>query len=356
MKIWQLVGVLLICAAIFACSSKDEESKVSRQMSIAATAGEGFHDTLRYDDGRFTNVVNIAMGDSFGVWFSPQRNQPCSLIAVQYFFGDSAFSLSNTVLGFIKRVPRHHDRGLRLMETGVPVAAFRFSPLPGAQITSVHFSAWGQPIAGEICSDFFIGLSVDSAFSSVILRDSVGNYNPERSYRISAGDNSLATPLPFDLGVRAVFQYADSQPDTGKLAFELRWDKQNTDLDLYLVLPVSGDTVFWRDRTSASGGVLDVDDNDGYGPEKIVHPFFVQFADSMAQLGVHYYGPGNGRLTKASVLVYLDNMLCQTLGPCMLKPNDWWRAATIDLQVGRILSDSCRIAPLPAHARRLKRR
>jgi len=346
------LSLLIIWAAI-TCNSKKSEEDTATRFSVA-TATEAFLDTLRYDDGTLRDTVDaLAPLDMLGAWFSPRRDQPCSLVAVQYFFAGAPFSPTDSIHGFIKRVSRYHKGGLQLKNSGVALASFAFLPSPSGQVTSVDFGTWGRPIAGDICSDFFIGLSVDSAASLVMLADSVASHKPARSYRITAGD-SLVTPLPFDLGMRAVFQYADAEPDTGRLTFELRWNKQNTDLDLYLVLPVSGDTVFWNNRTSRSGGMLDVDDNDGYGPEKIKHPFFAQSPDTAAELAVYYHGPRQERATKVSVLDSLNDTLCQTIGPCVLRPYDWWRVAVIDLRDGSVLPDSCTIVSIPALARRRK--
>jgi hypothetical protein len=149
-------------------------------------------------------------------------------------------------------------------------------------------------------------------------------------------------PLPYDLAVRAIFKRTVISPDTGKFTFELRWDKKNTDLDLYLIL--HRDTVFWHKRSIGSIK-LDVDDNDGYGPEKIVCPIA---ADSSAVIGVHYYGPNSGPSTPGSVLVRKNNESLVTLGRCTLRPKDWWTVARIDLRTGQVTArDSCKIVRKP---------
>lgn len=57
---------------------------------------------------------------------------------------------------------------------------------------------------------------------------------------------------------------------TGEIQFRLEWDQPNTDLDLWVT--VQGETLKHSRKigtAGAIGGVLDVDDRDGYGPENI---------------------------------------------------------------------------------------
>ena len=54
---------------------------------------------------------------------------------------------------------------------------------------------------------------------------------------------------------------------TGDLQFNLTWNTAN-DVDLHVIEP-GGNEIDWTNTVSASGGELDVDDVDGYGPENI---------------------------------------------------------------------------------------
>jgi len=53
----------------------------------------------------------------------------------------------------------------------------------------------------------------------------------------------------------------------GDIQVTLTWDS-NADIDLYVMDPTQ-EWIWYRHKTSASGGWLDVDDTDGYGPENI---------------------------------------------------------------------------------------
>lgn len=56
----------------------------------------------------------------------------------------------------------------------------------------------------------------------------------------------------------------------GDVKFTLTWDT-DVDLDLYVTEP-SGDTIWYGNRSSTTGGQLDTDDRDGFGPENIFWP------------------------------------------------------------------------------------
>jgi len=335
---------LLVLCGIVACSSEKREEETTRTPTAIAAAAARF-DTLQYDDGVLnTRVREVRPGDTLGVWFTPPRTTPpCSLVAVQYFFGDSAGSPIDTVQGFVNRVARYPNGGAPLSQPGTTIVTFELMPRLIGQATTVSLT---RPLAVNDSADFFIGWvssRLDTATFPIGLRDDSTNYNPPRSYRFISPDS--IRPLPSDLGVRAIF--------TANLTFELRWDKKNTDLDLYLI--TARDTVFWDKRQSPAGGRLDVDDNDGFGPEKIRLPFGAHLPDS-AQLGVYYYGPATGKPTKASVLFYLNETQLRTIGPCTLKPRYWWNVAKVYLDSARIVvTDSCDTTYKPLLSRRRKR-
>lgn len=56
----------------------------------------------------------------------------------------------------------------------------------------------------------------------------------------------------------------------GSVQISLTWDT-TADLDLWVTDP-AGERIYYGNRSSATGGVLDVDDTDGFGPENIYWP------------------------------------------------------------------------------------
>ncbi|HXG39296.1 MAG TPA: hypothetical protein VNL36_11055 [Bacteroidota bacterium] len=92
---------------------------------------------------------------------------------------------------------------------------------------------------------------------------------------------------------------------TGALQISLTWDTA-TDIDLWVTDP-TGTKIYYMNRSSPSGGQLDRDDVDGYGPENV---YWLQNApDGYYKVEVNYYSgtavtrytvtvnaPGNSRI------------------------------------------------------------
>lgn len=92
----------------------------------------------------------------------------------------------------------------------------------------------------------------------------------------------------------------DDLPDSnGVLHFALSWNTA-TDIDLYVTDP-QGETIYYSNSSSASGGYLDRDDTDGYGPENIF--WRDNIPDGAYSVSVDYYGPSSGPPTNYTVSV-----------------------------------------------------
>lgn len=89
---------------------------------------------------------------------------------------------------------------------------------------------------------------------------------------------------------------------TGSLQVSLSWNTAS-DQDLYVIDP-DGETISYTNRTSTSGGQLDLDDTDGYGPENI---FWIDNApDGEYEVSVDDYS-GTSFETTAYVTVTTPN-------------------------------------------------
>jgi len=124
-------------------------------------------------------------------------------------------------------------------------------------------------------------------------------------------------------------------PDTGSFSVKLIWKDGRADLDLYLIFPTqqgTADTVCWN-RRQAEGCMLDVDDQEGYGPEVISGPVSLAMPES-AKIGVHYFGPADGASTQAKVLFYRNRALVGEKGWYALSPGNWWNVAFANLRTG----------------------
>ena len=98
------------------------------------------------------------------------------------------------------------------------------------------------------------------------------------------------------------------------LRFTMAWDTDGTDVDLHVRLPgangvpdtVDGDTIYFS-NSSAGGGVLDVDDTDGFGPENIVFPLGAAAPGTYA-VAAHYWRGGSTPST-VTVSAFLNGVL-----------------------------------------------
>jgi hypothetical protein len=76
-------------------------------------------------------------------------------------------------------------------------------------------------------------------------------------------------------------------PDTdGVLQIGLSWNTDETDVDLWVTDPM-GERIYYSNPNSASGGYLDRDDTDGFGPENIY--WVDDIPDGTYLIQVHYY-------------------------------------------------------------------
>lgn len=104
--------------------------------------------------------------------------------------------------------------------------------------------------------------------------------------------NRVSTPVQQCVGVERL--------GTGALQINLAWNTNNTDIDLHVLDP-SGTEIYYSNETSRTGGQLDRDDTDGYGPENI---FWRQNApDGEYKVWVEYYGNYGGGRTRYFVTI-----------------------------------------------------
>lgn len=122
-----------------------------------------------------------------------------------------------------------------------------------------------------------------------------------RPYAFGSGSNSVEV-RDGDGRVqrRTQFYEANAGQTAPALRVILAWDTDHTDVDLHVVTP-SGEHAWYGERVIPSGGALDVDVTDGYGPEIFSSP-----APEVGPYLVYanYYGGDSGEaLTVAQVTV-----------------------------------------------------
>jgi hypothetical protein len=117
--------------------------------------------------------------------------------------------------------------------------------------------------------------------------------------------------------------------DPGGLKFTLTWETDATDIDLHVVTPSSSEIFYGN--TSADGGVLDVDDVNGRGPENVT--FATAANGTYAFSAVYFSGSG---ATPVTILVIHNGRLVGTFSDTLSAPGDTFSAGTITLPEGRL--------------------
>lgn len=204
-----------------------------------------------------------------------------------------------------------------LLALALPAMAEEDRPLGGWRMTAsdtadymqdVHYpavrvNAGGKPAAGLISGQV---RATPKGVPALIVNGSplplpLEGDSYARPYAFGSGSNSVEV-RDGEGRVQRRTQFYEANP--GQLAPALRvvlaWDTDHTDVDLHVVTP-SGQHAWYGQRVIESGGALDVDVTDGYGPEIFssptpeVGPYLVY---------ANYYGGESGEaLTVAQVTV-----------------------------------------------------
>jgi hypothetical protein len=163
--------------------------------------------------------------------------------------------------------------------SGVPCA------LSAASTIASHGGTW--PLTAWSCGNYLLSLSTDIAQDEFDIHNGftefVDAYNIANTVYTCNQTNKW--DCFFDLSARAIDGYADYLQELeaqeasitqvnsimlggyGDIQITLGWNN-TSDLDLWVTDP-NNETIYWAESSSSSGGWLDYDDTDGYGPENI---------------------------------------------------------------------------------------
>lgn len=183
----------------------------------------------------------------------------------------------------------------------------------GGHITSRNIELIGMVESSEILIthlDVFVG---NDKFSTSVASD--GSFSVgvslsagENNFRfVTQGEinNTLTEVHPNNMDTNPFTIYVDMEASV--MLVTLTWDKNDTDLDLYVIDP-QGDYSSYYHMTTSDGGELDYDDTSGYGPEHwtLSDSDTVRWNEEAYLVRVHYYSDnGNGGTNyKLSVKLY----------------------------------------------------
>lgn len=218
---------------------------------------------------------------------------------------------------------------------GVTTLSSRFHTVTGTVDVPEWNSLWvfanGEPYTGSIGSGSFsvqVPLVAGENTITVLAGTDVSN---QSSWAPGSGVNTVV---------------AQNDVPLSELLVSLEWQQNQTDVDLYVTEP-GGETSWYSHRTTASGGTLDRDDTDGYGPE---HYTTVTPLTGLYDVRVHYYSnrgtglPATGRVTvvlKEGLPGQVSRTFNFTIGtanssnssPGGVGP-DWFDVALVDIESG----------------------
>jgi len=148
----------------------------------------------------------------------------------------------------------------------ISAAGSNYSSTQIRATSQVQCATNNQPCAG-------MSLSLSPLSSSSNL-DSTQSYNTRvQSVVLEPDDTSTDLSSYFDLFSRwsapSIINFRATPVGQGSIQVTLTWDT-DADVDLYIIEP-DGNEIYFGEDTSSTGGYLDVDDLDGYGPENIFY-------------------------------------------------------------------------------------
>lgn len=154
-----------------------------------------------------------------------------------------------------------------------------------------------------------VSISQATTFINPLMAQSVSQ--DELTFLLSVGDNQGNVSTAYTFTVTRV------DVGTGKLQVSLTFDKA-TDLDLYLVEP-DGETIYYGNSTSTSGGMLDLDSNpacytDGVNNENITYDEQSEIEAGTYTVRVNNYADCVGTTVNYSVMVRYNGQLVTTTG------------------------------------------
>ncbi len=154
-------------------------------------------------------------------------------------------------------------------------------------------------IAGETDLDVEF---VTVIFNKIPLRLPVSDGLFSRNLVAGPGQNSIMAEAAKDGEVYtdSVEFYSKAPPKPLKII--LMWDTDKTDVDLHVVEP-NGEECYYGHRETSTGGSLDVDIVDGYGPE--IYTRSVPLKGNYT-IKVHYYSDNGNPQTMLTVYLVVD--------------------------------------------------
>ena len=202
-------------------------------------------------------------------------------------------------------------------EPSRPMGGWRYSPSDRANFKqTTHYPASSTNSGGHALSSLIMGdiknkpkdntaphqLVVNGANMPLAV-DEAGHY--ARPYAFGAGSNSVEIKGSKGESLeKRQFYEANAGKAPAKLRIVLAWDSDHTDVDLHVITP-NGEHAWYGEQTIPSGGSIDIDATDGYGPEIFATP---NAQHGAYQIYANYYGGNSDAqvITRCKIAIISD--------------------------------------------------
>ncbi|AXI04222.1 YfaP family protein [Aquirhabdus parva] len=131
--------------------------------------------------------------------------------------------------------------------------------------------------------------------------DESGHY--QRPYAFGSGSNSIEVRTANGDKTRRQFYEANAGKVPAKIRVVMSWDTNHTDVDLHVVTP-NREHAWYGQRTIPSGGSIDIDATDGYGPEIFATPNAVH---GTYLIYANYYGGESSKVITTVTVTVITN-------------------------------------------------
>lgn len=163
--------------------------------------------------------------------------------------------------------------------------------------------AWSALIEGQIKATPKVQTAtmIANGVAMPLSIDESGHY--QRPYAFGSGSNSLEVRAANGDHTRRQFYEANAGKVPAKLRIVMSWDTDHTDVDLHVLTP-NREHAWYGQRTIPSGGSIDIDATDGYGPEIFATPNAMH---GTYMVYANYYGGESSKIITTVTVTVISN-------------------------------------------------
>ena len=246
---------------------------------------DGFTFVLRNFDGEYVDVGLLDPDGNIEIFREVDSNYDWSdLIPATMGFEQRALNLNGVaMINWVGRVLQ-----------GIPCIISKVSiEMGGTELNTIKLWSCGSPFA-SLSTNLSSSYAIWTGLAGFINRYDVANLGCSGTVSECLGNRAetnfewLTEDLAWLTQHTSQIQSIDAilAYGYGDVQVTLTWNN-GADIDLYVTDP-NGDELWYQNQSVASGGQLDVDDTDGFGPENVFWPQG-EAPDGTYEVGIHHY-------------------------------------------------------------------